>query len=42
VIGREAEEILKYKDITLEIKRMWNVPYIIECTLYYRMYLIEF
>jgi hypothetical protein len=25
VIKREAEKILKYKDITIEIQRMWNV-----------------
>ena len=25
VIKREAEKILKYKDLTIEIKRMWNV-----------------
>jgi len=25
VIKREAEKILKYKDFTIEIKRMWNV-----------------
>jgi hypothetical protein len=25
VIKKEAERILKYKDFTLEIKRMWNV-----------------
>ena len=25
VIKKEAERILKYKDITLEIQRMWNV-----------------
>jgi hypothetical protein len=25
VIKKEAEEILKYKDITTEIQRMWNV-----------------
>jgi len=25
VIKREAEEILKYKDLTVEIQRMWHV-----------------
>ena len=25
VIKKEAERILKYKDLTIEIKRMWNV-----------------
>jgi hypothetical protein len=25
VIKKEAEEILKYKDVTIEIQRMWNV-----------------
>ena len=25
VIKKEAEEILKYKDLTIEIQRMWNV-----------------
>jgi len=25
VIEKEAEEILKYKDLTIEIRRMWNV-----------------
>jgi glycine cleavage system protein P-like pyridoxal-binding family len=25
VIKKEAEKILKYKDITIEIERMWNV-----------------
>jgi hypothetical protein len=25
VIKKEAEEILKYKDLTTEIRRMWNV-----------------
>jgi len=25
VIKKEAEKILKYKDLTIEIKRMWNV-----------------
>jgi hypothetical protein len=25
VIKREAEKILKYKDITTETQRMWNV-----------------
>jgi hypothetical protein len=26
VIQKEAEKILKYKDLTIEIKHMWNVP----------------
>ena len=25
VIKKEAEKILKYKDLTIEIKRMWKV-----------------
>ena len=25
VIKKEAEKILKYKDLTVEIERMWNV-----------------
>ena len=25
VIKKEAEKILKYKDLTVEIQRMWNV-----------------
>jgi hypothetical protein len=25
VIKKEAEKIIKYKDITIEIRRMWNV-----------------
>ena len=25
VIKKEAEKILKYKDLTIEIKHMWNV-----------------
>jgi hypothetical protein len=25
VIKKEAEKILKYKDLTTEIERMWNV-----------------
>jgi len=25
VIKRESEKVLKYKDLTVEIQRMWNV-----------------
>jgi hypothetical protein len=25
VIQKEAEKILKYKDLTVEIQRMWNI-----------------
>ena len=37
VIKKEAEKILKYKDLILEIQRMWNVkvkaiPVVIEAT----------
>jgi len=37
VIKKEAEKILNYKDITIEIQRMWNVktkviPVIVDAT----------
>ena len=33
MIKKEAEKILKYKDLTIEIQRMWKViPVIIEAT----------
>jgi hypothetical protein len=32
VIKKEAGKILKYKDLTIEIQRMWNVPVIIGAT----------
>jgi hypothetical protein len=37
VIKKEAEKILKYKDLTVEIQRMWNVktkliPVLIQAT----------
>ena len=25
VVTREAEKILKYKDLTIDVQRMWNV-----------------
>jgi hypothetical protein len=34
VIKKEAEKILKYKDLTIEIQRMWNVkPKVIQVTI---------
>ena len=32
VIKKEAEKILKYKDLTIEIQRMWKIPVIIGAT----------
>ena len=32
VIKKEAEEILKYKDLTMEIQRMWVIPVITGAT----------